>query len=102
VDSLKSIDGYTFLPNGILMQWGTVNYSTLPTENDQAFGFPIEFPNACLNVSLTRKKIAGDTNAADGGALLVSFGNSSFIASMQLFGEDYQDVRGFTWFAIGY
>jgi hypothetical protein len=41
-----SAKGYTYLPNGILMQWGTGTGGT-------AFSFPIPFPNACWSVNIT-------------------------------------------------
>ncbi len=48
-----STNGYTFLPGGILMQWGRriqafASGSTTGTEN-----FPIAFPNACFVVTTT-------------------------------------------------
>jgi len=48
----KTTDGYTYLPNGLIMQWGTD-----PTLKDfpasATLTFPIAFPNAILNAQAT-------------------------------------------------
>lgn len=38
--------GYTKLPNGLVLQWGTLTH----TSNIQTIIFPLLFPNTCLNV----------------------------------------------------
>lgn len=47
--SSKTANGYTYLPNGLLMQWCTV--SSLSATTATAYNFPIAFPTACLAVS---------------------------------------------------
>jgi hypothetical protein len=48
----KTTDGYTYLPNGILMQWGRFAVeSTNFTESNYNITFFIPFPNACLSVT---------------------------------------------------
>jgi len=47
----KDKDGYTKLPNGIIIQWGE-GLSTI--DGEEFFNFPIEFPNSCLSIVTTR------------------------------------------------
>jgi hypothetical protein len=48
---LATQNGYSYLPGGILMQWGFVNQTSATTVN---VVFPQAFPNNCLNVQVTR------------------------------------------------
>jgi hypothetical protein len=45
--SSKATSGYTYLPNGVILQWGRNNVTT-----GTAINYPITFPNAA-NISLT-------------------------------------------------
>ena len=49
--SVKNLNGYTNLPNKLIIQWGTAlvasGDNTVPTL------FPIAFPNRCLNITAT-------------------------------------------------
>ena len=49
--SIKNLNGFTNLPNGLMIQWGTAlvasGDNTVPTL------FPIAFPNRCLNITAT-------------------------------------------------
>ena len=47
--SSKTAQGWTYLPSGILMQWGTGTCSNGGT----VVNFPMVFPTACLSVQLT-------------------------------------------------
>lgn len=47
--SVQAGAGYTYLPSGIIMQWGTVNAS----HGGTAAAFAIAFPTACVNVHVT-------------------------------------------------
>lgn len=53
--NVKSGSGYTKLPNGIIIQWGTYYSTTIPTNGvgGGTIAYPIQFPNACLNLVLT-------------------------------------------------
>ncbi len=44
------INGFTFLPGGILMQWGLF---AAPVAGDNPISFNTAFPTACFNVSIT-------------------------------------------------
>jgi hypothetical protein len=45
-----SSNGYTYLPNGIIMQWGKI-YTTNVVESGAVVTFPIPFPNNCLSIT---------------------------------------------------
>jgi microcystin-dependent protein len=49
----KNTNGYTYLPNGIIMQWGVL--SSVPLENTSwnLVNLPITFPNQIFNASAT-------------------------------------------------
>lgn len=69
----KSTNGYTKLPNGFILQWGTV---TLPaTTGTNTFYLPMTFPNANLNAQVT---ILDNGNVSSSSACrLLNFGVSS-------------------------
>lgn len=97
----KSTNGYQRLPGGLILQWGTVDYSSNPGEIAVDVVFPLAFPTSCLNVTATRKSLAN--NFGDGVVGIVSQSRSS--AKFQFNTWDPQGaagLRGFTWFAIGY
>lgn len=98
--SLKSQNGYKYLGDGTLIQWGTFDYALAPGEIEQNFTFPVVFPNSCLNISLTRK-ISAHGNEGDGGILLISSTTSSAKVSVQNFTTESTLLRGFMWIAIG-
>lgn len=66
-DFSKSINGYTQLPNGYILQWGTfrTNFTTntAGTTDTQTIYFPIQFPTKVLNVGCTVGKNANYGNA---------------------------------------
>jgi hypothetical protein len=51
----KATKGYTFLPSGIILQWGTTLLLAATGNLDNAAngGFALTFPTACLNVQLS-------------------------------------------------
>ena len=51
-ESVADVNGYTYLPNGILLQWGT---GTSTSDGDQDFNFPTPFPNVCFSVTVNRQ-----------------------------------------------
>ena len=52
--SSATANGYTWLPNGILLQWGTVSANV--TTGDATF--PVAFPTTCFSVTANRR-VAG-------------------------------------------
>ncbi|WP_407538277.1 phage tail protein [Acinetobacter baumannii] len=100
--SLKAENGYKYLGDGLILQWGTMDYTSYPGETKVDITFPITFPNNVLNINSTRK-MAQHSIAGDGGVLLVSQSNSGASFSLNVFNSNaIGDLRGFTWFAIGY
>jgi len=48
----KNINGYTKLPNGLIIQWGRVEDAT-GNNGDYQVTFPITFPAACQSIVLS-------------------------------------------------
>ena len=99
-DPLAANNGYTFLPGGILIQWGRVNTTsssgtvTFATNN-------IAFPNICFIVQTTAKFNSGSGTpssqanyAPDSTSISATSFSWSLITNSSLW-------RGFHWIAIG-
>ncbi|MCI3940878.1 phage tail protein [Acinetobacter baumannii] len=100
--SLKEKNGYKYLGDGLILQWGTMDYTSYPGETKVDITFPITFPNNVLNINSTRK-MAQHSASGDGGVLLISQSNSGASFSLNVFNSNsIGDLRGFTWFAIGF
>lgn len=56
--ALKAAKGYTYLPSGVILQWGPI----LATHGGTAENFAIVFPHFCINVQLTSIESAGTNN----------------------------------------
>jgi hypothetical protein len=83
-----SANGYSLLPNGLILQWGYVGTgSAAPTVN-----FPMSFPNACLNVQATIYNVDVSTYAIQ----IRNLGKTSFIL------DKISTDRQAQWMAIGY
>jgi len=84
----KSSNGYTYLPNGLILQWGLQNESSIGT-------FPVAFPNACFSLIAT-----GNVNAF----LADSSVTTSYIVSNSQFYVRLGSNNGtlLYWIAIGY
>ena len=100
--STKTQNGYQKLPSGVIMQWGTVDYNSNPGEITVDVVFPLVFPTSCLNVTAARKSLA--SVFSDGAVSIVSYSGGSVRFQVNTWGdvEGATDLRGFTWFAIGY
>lgn len=48
---VKANNGYTFLPGGLIMQWGVS--TSVSSSSGSTITFPIAFPNAVYNISAT-------------------------------------------------
>lgn len=100
--SLKAENGYKYLGDGLILQWGTMDYTSYPGETKVDITFPVTFPNNVLNINSTRK-MAQHSASGDGGVLLISQSNSRASFSLNVFNSNsIGDLRGFTWFAIGF
>ena len=62
--SVKEYSGYTYLPSGIIMQWGFADITTAGVN----VPFAIPFPTKCLNVNLSV-----NTNAANNWFVMAQF-----------------------------
>ena len=84
----KTTNGYTYLPNGLIMQWGSQNESNIGT-------FPIAFPNACLSLIATANLNSFSSDGSVTTSYIVS--NSQFRVRI---GADNGNLL--YWVAIGY
>lgn len=83
----KATNGYTYLPNGMIFQWGYTNGGVT---------FPITFPNACLNASLTSNNTS--TSGYDYKIAASNLTTTGFSIT-----RDVDDVGTYVyWFAIGF
>ena len=83
----KATNGYTYLPNGMIFQWGYTNGGVT---------FPITFPNTCLNASLTSNNTS--TNGYD-----YKIAASNLTATGFSITRDSDDANTYVyWFAIGF
>ena len=86
-----SSNGYTFLPNGVIMQWGTFNY--IGGNVSQTVNLPIVFKQAIYFASVS----------PDGGAVPVEFAimdwTNTNLSSISVYGNASVECR---FFAIGY
>ena len=87
----KTQNGYTYLPNGVIMQWG---YAAIAGVGTTRVTFPVSFPNVCFQVFPTLVGVAEDTityaktsSSTNGGAVIL---------------VDANNGTGVSWFAIGY
>lgn len=87
----KTTNGYTFLPGGLIIQWGTgTNISS-----GSNITFPITFPTACLNVQATIK----DTGNRQF-VYTSAYTTSKFTVAL-LDSSGSAETGTFTWLAIG-
>ena len=95
----KTTNGYTYLPNGIIMQWGFVNLGAGIQGVTIAY-FPIKFPNACLNFSGT---MINDDNYGGFDTFLQLHAYTASQANC--FVQSVNNMThglSYTWFAIGF
>lgn len=84
----KGGNGYTKLPNGIILQWGRVTGAGTITAT-----FPIAFPNDCINITAT---IAYYANSCQPAPIASKSKTSAGIYINQPY------YQGAFWFAVGY
>ena len=85
--------GYSYLPNGLLMQWGNITL-TMNATTSNTLSFPVAFPHSCFNVSLTANTATGETMA------LIAV--STTTATVLGYFSGAPSARNFYWSAIGY
>ena len=95
--------GWTFLPGGLIMQWGSVASTTTGSFTDQIF--PIPFPGGCYNVFT---QVYGNSSAPSaGGEANVTIRKSTLSGSnITKFNWAYvtgsAQYTGFFWWALGF
>ena len=97
----KNTNGYTKLPNGMILQWGTVAGSISNGFKQLWVNFPITFPNTCHAVICTPKTSGG----YDLSGLLVETDFNSIGLNFnirQILGNVGNHAFQATWIAIGY
>jgi hypothetical protein len=92
VSSLTA-NGYSYLPNGLLMQWGNITL-TMNVTTSNTLSFPVAFPHSCFNVSLTANVASGETLAL----IAVSTTTATVIGYI----GSAAAAHNFYWSAIGY
>lgn len=98
--SIGSSNGYIYLGK-LLIQWGTVDYSSNPGEVQADITFPIPFPTFVANIQATRKMSQQSANG-DGGVNIIGQSLTGASFSVQTYNNtNSSDLRGFNWFAIG-
>lgn len=97
----KNANGYTKLPNGLIMQWGTIQFSN-PNEGifngmysaRKVINFPISFPVVVAKIVVSSNTIT-NVCAATGNDR-----NSFTVFASMLVNQDIS--TGIDWIAIGY
>jgi len=97
-----SENGYMKLPNGVIMQWGTLTPSARLTD----VTLPIAFPNACLNVQSSIGADFTDTNYEDNSLIWGGFPTSGDLSKITIMSNLAMSNTGTTyrkmfWQAIG-
>ena len=90
-DNLKAGNGFTYLPNRLILQWGVSN--TVEPPSGWSATFPITFPNSVLQVTLgnnfgqfTSPQITGLNNSTVSGDIgeWTSFTNNGYLRYMAI------------------
>ena len=89
----KAASGYTELPGGIILQWGTSG--SIASNTSASVTFPIAFPTACQNVQLTL------IDAGVGDTWDPSYSGVS-TTGFTLYNHGTGGSSIYDWFAIGY
>ena len=93
----KTANGYTKLPNGMIMQWGSS--ASIGAAASTVVTFPIAFPTACLNVQATASQ---DSATADTWAVVMSFTQTTTTVARAMPGGGLSYTGPIYWLAIGY
>lgn len=97
-EAVKQGIGWTFLPSGIILQWGTANLVGADV-NGTVVPFPIQFPTACLNVQLTLSTNAGGQSRT---VYVIALAQANFTAATKNSQSNNRNDGTVYWFAIGY
>lgn len=103
-DFLKAHSGYTKLPNGFILQWGTYYSTTIPINGvgGGTISYPIQFPNACINLILTPDLHARGANYALDARLTSDITTSKSNFEFVFINDSSSTWGGLFYIAIGY
>ncbi len=93
--SSKATNGYTYLPNGLIMQWGA---TTVASGTSPLIPLPISFPTANLRVFTTFSAL--NTNTAIG-VNAIGQVYTKGLSNIQIRNLS-SNTHAFSWYAIGY
>ena len=96
-----SPNGYTKLPNGMIMQWGTANNLSNPILGNSNYGpftFYTPFTTACVHVGVSL--LLSNGKPAQIAASASAFGTNQFYVATGT--GSGANANGYTYFAIGY
>jgi hypothetical protein len=97
----KSTNGYTYLPNGLIIQWGSTGNISQATNH--TITLPIAFPNANLVVTASHYQSSwSHTGTTDSALMVNSRTNSNFKIAKNFNGSAAANNRPASWIAIGY
>lgn len=97
-DNQLTDTGYQILPGGMIMQWGKKDW-TGAIGNFETVTFPLEFPNACLNVTTSQK--TGGTDPSNGNIAVDATTVST--TGFEAWNPTGTGANlGLYWFAVGY
>jgi len=88
----KSTNGYTYLPNGLIFQWGTYSSGS----HGPTISLPITFPNTITGLTAT------PTATSSGVMCVTSAVSASSFVAKQIRHDDVTQTTNFKWIAIGY
>lgn len=90
-------NGYQYLPNGIIFQWGTYTSSTTTS----TITYPIAFPTVCAHLKVIQY-ISGDTGGISSGPIIGGGNNGAggFGTTSQTISNTTADT--YYWQALGY
>lgn len=91
--------GYTYLPSGILMQWGKATGTGSVPQT-----FLIPFPNACWNIQTTSQTNASstDTNCVGIVSAITTTGFNIYLVVRDSANTPVSTTNNMFWFAVGY
>lgn len=107
----KQENGYTKLPNGLIIQWGKVGkYPPNTTKIKEVLNFPITFPNKCLTIAshINDNAIGDDAHASDANQNRNIYIKTNYITKSGFTYTMHTPIESiglgweFHWIAIGY